>query len=72
MYQAKSGVISFPSWVGVGGVAQKIKVAQNGVNHVLVLEFLRLDELYEISCGATKNIPLLGNRLLIVLEKIQM
>ena len=34
--------------VGVRG--PKIKVAQNGLKHVLVLEFLRCEEIFEISC----------------------
>ena len=33
-------------WGGGGG--PKIKVAQNGVKHGLVLEFLRSDEIFEI------------------------
>ena len=33
---------------GGGGVCPKIKVAQNGVKHGLVLEFLRSDEIFEI------------------------
>ena len=34
--------------MGGGGGGQKIKVAQNGVKHGLVLEFLRYDEIFEI------------------------
>ena len=34
----------------LGGGGQKIKVAQNGMKHGLVLEFLRSDEIFEI-CG---------------------
>ena len=33
---------------GGGGGGPKIKVAQNGVKHGLVLEFLRSDEIFEI------------------------
>ena len=40
--------ISFMVGGGGGGGGQKIKVAQNGVKHGLVLEFLRSDEIFEI------------------------
>ena len=51
MYQAKFGVISFSRGGGGLGVwGLKIKVAQNGVKHVLILEFLRSDDIWEISC----------------------
>ena len=33
---------------GGGGGCPKIKVAQNGMKHGLVLEFLRSDEIFEI------------------------
>ena len=33
---------------GGGGGGPKIKVAQNGMKHGLVLEFLRSDEIFEI------------------------
>ena len=35
---------------GGGGGNPKIKVAQNGLKHGLVLEFLRSDEIIEILC----------------------
>ena len=37
--------MKFSKW---GGGAKKIKVAQNGMKHGLVLEFLRSDEIFEI------------------------
>ena len=51
MYQAKFGVISMGGGGG-GGVCgiQKIKVAQNSLKQVLVLEFLRFDDIFEILC----------------------
>ena len=36
---------------GGGGGGPKIKVAQNGMKHGLVLEFLRSDEIFEIWGG---------------------
>ena len=33
---------------GGGGGVQKIKVAQNGMKHGLVLEFLRSDEIFKM------------------------
>ena len=36
------------SFTVVGGGGQKIKVAQNGMKHGLILEFLRSDEIFEI------------------------
>ena len=43
----------FPRWgVGWGSRDKKIKVAQNGVKHVLILEFLRSDEILEILCAS--------------------
>ena len=42
--------LKFPLCGGVGG-GPKIKVAQNGVKHGLVLEFLRSDEIFEIGGG---------------------
>ena len=42
---------------GGGGVESKIKVAQNGLKHVLVLDFLRSDEIFEISSVGTSNQP---------------
>ena len=44
MYQAKSSVKNF-SFTGKGGVPLK-KVAQNELKHILVLEFLRSDDLW--------------------------
>ena len=38
----------------LGGGGPKIKVAQNGVKHGLVLEFLRSDEIFEIWGGGGK------------------
>ena len=40
--------MKFSKWWGGGGGGQKIKVAQNGMKHGLVLEFLRSDEIFEI------------------------
>ena len=40
--------LKFPLLGGGGGGGQKIKVAQNGVKHGLVLESLRSDEIFEI------------------------
>ena len=34
---------------GMGIWGQKIKVAQNSLKHILVLEFLKSDEIFEIS-----------------------
>ena len=48
MYQPKSG-ISF--WGDGGGRGPKIKVAQNGLKHILVLEFLKSNEI----CKVGKN-----------------
>ena len=35
-------------WGGVMDLGSKIKVAQNSLKHILVLEFLRSDEMFEI------------------------
>ena len=47
-HQAKSGVFSW--WVvggGGGGIwGKKIKIAQNGLKHVLILEFLKFNEIF--------------------------
>ena len=54
--QAKSGVISKSLYRGGGGGGgggvrgPKIKVAQSGVKHDLILEFLRSNDICEISC----------------------
>ena len=42
MYQAKSGVI--PLGRGGGGV-KSMKIAQNGLKHILILELLNSDEI---------------------------
>ena len=40
--------MKFSKWGGGGGGGQKIKVAQNGGEHGLVLEFLRSNEIFKI------------------------
>ena len=46
MYQAKSGVKNFPLFWGRGGQGRgPEKVAQSELKHILVLEFLRSDDL---------------------------
>ena len=54
--QAKSGIISFlVVMIGGGGgggegvTSAKIKVAQNDLNHILLLKIFRSDEIFEIS-----------------------
>ena len=42
---------------GGGGWGQKIKVAQNGLKDILVLEFLKLDEIFKIAQMATNKHP---------------
>ena len=42
MYQAKSGAISLG---GGGGGGPTIKIAQNDLKHILVLEFFKSDEI---------------------------
>ena len=42
--------------VGDGGIwGQKIKVAQNSLKHILVLEFLKSDEIFEFSWVVTSK-----------------
>ena len=48
--QAKSGVISKSLYGGGGGSGVRKSVAQSGVKHGLILEFLRSDDICEISC----------------------
>ena len=50
IHQAKSGVISKSLYRGRGVRGPKIKVAQSGVKHDLILEFLRSNDICEISC----------------------
>ena len=45
--------LKFPLCWGGGS---KIKVAQNGVKHGLILEFLRSDEIFEIGGGGGREI----------------
>ena len=46
LYQAKSGVISF--WEGRRSGVKNSKVTQKGLKHILVLEFLKSDEIFKI------------------------
>ena len=49
LHQAKSDVISFLVVMLVGVQGQKIKVAQNCPKQILVLEFLKSNEIFKIS-----------------------
>ena len=60
--QAKSGIFSF-SVVMVWGSriwGQKFKVAQNDLNHILVLDFLKSDEIFKFFKVATSKAALGG------------
>ena len=46
LHQAKFGVISFSVVIGRGYQDQKIRVVQNDLKHISVLEFLRCDEMF--------------------------
>ena len=56
LYQAKSGAISFFFFLE-GGKVPEIKVAQNGLKHILIFELLKYDEIFEISQAATSKQP---------------
>ena len=63
LHQAKSGVFSFlVVMVGGGGglgseLKKKIKVAQNSMKHVLVLEIFKSDEIFKILLVAIYKQP---------------